>query len=90
MDKRSTFSRATFHQYIAHENRQRADPFYLQIINIADFFMRWTNGVYKSTVHRVVNRTDKERYSVPFFFSINYDQVIEASLLQKDISTGED
>jgi isopenicillin N synthase-like dioxygenase len=40
--------------------------------------MRWTNGVYKSTVHRVVNRTkNKERYSVPLFFSINYDEKVE-------------
>jgi isopenicillin N synthase-like dioxygenase len=49
------------------------------IINVADFLMRWTNGVYKSTVHRVVNRTQEERYSVPFFFSVNYDQVVEVS-----------
>jgi isopenicillin N synthase-like dioxygenase len=49
------------------------------IINVADFLMRWTNGVYKSTVHRVVNRTTEERYSVPFFFSINYDQMVEVS-----------
>ncbi|RMZ03221.1 hypothetical protein D0860_06913 [Hortaea werneckii] len=47
------------------------------IINIADFVTRWTNGVYKSTVHRVVNRTKEERYSIPFFFSVNYDQVVE-------------
>ncbi|RMY72258.1 hypothetical protein D0863_04636 [Hortaea werneckii] len=47
------------------------------IINIADFLTRWTNGVYKSTVHRVVNRTKEERYSIPFFFSVNYDQVVE-------------
>ncbi|KAF2467847.1 Clavaminate synthase-like protein [Lindgomyces ingoldianus] len=47
------------------------------IVNVADFLMRWTNGVYKSTIHRVVNRTDEERYSVPFFFSVNYDEVVE-------------
>lgn len=47
------------------------------IVNVADFLMRWTNGVYKSTIHRVVNRTTEERYSVPFFFSINYDQLVE-------------
>lgn len=47
------------------------------IVNVADFLMRWTNGVYKSTVHRVVNRSNKARYSVPFFFSINYEEVVE-------------
>jgi len=47
------------------------------VVNVADFLMRWTNGVYKSTIHRVVNRTNKERYSVPLFFSINYDEKVE-------------
>jgi hypothetical protein len=50
------------------------------IVNVADFLMRWTNGVYKSTVHRVINRTSEARYSVPLFFSINYDQVVEVSI----------
>ncbi|PVH94088.1 Clavaminate synthase-like protein [Periconia macrospinosa] len=47
------------------------------IVNVADFLMRWTNGVYKSTIHRVVNRSNEVRYSVPFFFSINYEEVVE-------------
>ena len=55
-------------------------------VNVADFLMRWTNGLYKSTIHRVVSRPviDKngvskgceERYSVPFFFSINYEEEV--------------
>ena len=48
-------------------------------INVADFLMRWTNGLYKSTVHRVVSKPGTgERYSVPFFFSINYDAEVKA------------
>lgn len=47
------------------------------VVNVADFLTRWTNDVYKSTVHRVVNRTARERYSVPFFFSINYEETVE-------------
>lgn len=43
-------------------------------VNVADFLMRWTNGLYKSTVHRVMSKPGAPaRYSVPFFFSINYD-----------------
>jgi len=50
------------------------------IVNIGDFLMRWTNDMYKSTVHRVVNRMAESRYSVPFFFSINYDQTVEVPI----------
>ena len=47
-------------------------------INIADFFQRWTNGLYKSTIHRVISKAgSQERYSVPTFFSINYDADVE-------------
>lgn len=48
-------------------------------VNVADFLQRWTGGLYKSTVHRVVRgRGDSdERFSVPFFFSINYYAEVE-------------
>jgi len=42
------------------------------VINIGDLFQRWTNDVYVSNLHRVVNRTGKERYSVPMFFNLDY------------------
>jgi isopenicillin N synthase-like dioxygenase len=59
------------------------------IVNVADFMMRWTNGVYKSTIHRVVNRGQETRYSVPFFFSVNYDEVVntlETCLQEGEVS----
>ena len=37
------------------------------VCNIGDCLMRWSNDVYVSTRHRVVNRSGRARYSVAFF-----------------------
>lgn len=47
------------------------------IINIGDIVQTLTNGRYSSTVHRVVNNSGAERYSIPFFIDADYDAVIE-------------
>lgn len=46
------------------------------IINIGDMLMRWTNGEFVSTPHRVINNSGRERVSFPFFFGANYDCVV--------------
>lgn len=45
------------------------------VVNIGDFMMRLCNDTYKSTVHRVYNRSKVERISMPFFFGLNFNCV---------------
>jgi isopenicillin N synthase-like dioxygenase len=47
------------------------------ICNIGDMLDRMTYGYYRSTLHRVVNRSGKERLSFPLFFDPNFDTVVK-------------
>jgi len=52
------------------------------VINIGDMLQRLTNGVLRSTSHRVVNpapdRASHARYSMPYFLHFRPDFIIEA------------
>lgn len=43
------------------------------VVNIGDMMERWTNGLWRSTVHKVVHRGDGFRVSVPFFYEPDFD-----------------
>lgn len=60
------------------------------VVNLGDMLERWTNGLFKSTLHRVIIKTDetdetdeidskrmKDRYSIPFFYEPDFDTLVE-------------
>jgi len=47
------------------------------VINIGDQLALWTNDMFKSTVHRAMNKSGKERHSIGLFFGTDYHVNIE-------------
>ncbi len=47
------------------------------VVNIGDELQRWSNDKLNSNPHRVINTSNKDRYSAPFFFHAAYDTTID-------------
>jgi len=65
------------------------------VVNLGDMLERWTNGLFRSTRHRVIipmrdNYEGSDRYSIPFFFEPNFDTVVEClEVCCRDPQTGQ-
>ncbi|MDT8326845.1 MAG: 2-oxoglutarate and iron-dependent oxygenase domain-containing protein [Roseovarius sp.] len=46
------------------------------VVNVGDMLEAWSNGVLRSTPHRVLNLS-AERFSLPYFVAVNHDTVIK-------------
>ena len=46
------------------------------VVNIGDMLEAWSNGLLRSTPHRVLNHSP-ERFSLPYFVATNHDTVIK-------------
>ncbi|MBT5433153.1 MAG: isopenicillin N synthase family oxygenase [Rhodospirillaceae bacterium] len=47
------------------------------LVNVGDLLARWSNGRFASTLHRVVNSSGKERFSMAVFYDPAYHTVID-------------
>lgn len=56
------------------------------LCNIGDMLDRLTRGLYRSTPHRVVNRSGRSRLSLPFFFDPDFAAEVSPLPLDADLT----
>ena len=56
------------------------------VVNVGDLLQRWSNDKLRSTPHRVVNTSGRERYSLVAAVDPNYETTIDPSIVCADPS----
>ena len=57
------------------------------VMNIGDLLERWSNGRYRSTVHRVINASGCERLSLVLAYDPNFETLVDPRALCADGET---
>jgi len=48
------------------------------VVNIGDMMARWSNDLFRSTVHRAQNRTNQHRYAIASFKACNFTTILRS------------
>ena len=51
------------------------------VVNVGDLLERWSDGYFRSTVHRVINTSGRERLSLVLAYDPNYETLVDPRLL---------
>lgn len=54
---------------------------YSIIVNLGDMLQKLTQGLYRSTPHKVVIKNDKQRISLPFFYDPSWSLIVNDYLI---------
>ncbi|XP_021802363.1 probable 2-oxoglutarate-dependent dioxygenase At3g50210 [Prunus avium] len=58
------------------------------VCNIGDMLKIYSNGLYESTLHQVINSSPKYRVCVAYFYETNFDTAVEPLDICKERTTG--
>ena len=56
------------------------------VVNVGDVLQRWSNDIFRSTPHRVVNTSGRERYSLVAAVDPNFETLIDPRIICADPS----
>ena len=54
------------------------------VINVGDLLARWSNERYRSTPHRVINASGRERLSLVLAYDPDFDTAVEPAMFTRD------
>ncbi|WP_431283032.1 isopenicillin N synthase family dioxygenase [Humitalea sp. 24SJ18S-53] len=60
------------------------------VVNVGKLLRRWTGGRYAAALHQVVNRSGRERYSLPLFVHPSFHTLIDPMTLVGQQPPGDD